>query len=165
MKNKLFIIVFFFGGSCGDNSRLAYYQDPFLDSFRGRGIKYMLSFDSEDTLNVDTVTFDSIGGISRLRAYGLKERRAYDSLNFIRRKLQINDIPVNYLFKYHFDRKGYLIQEWIKIPHLNWSYSNNEIDTIVRTVKYKLDAGGKVIEEIDSLGNELSLFFIMYRIF
>jgi len=158
-KNILILLIGLTAGcvSC-NNRRLSYYQDPFLDSFRDKGIKYILSYDPDDSLDVDSAALDSSGNIVRLRSFGLKERRSYDSLHFIKRVLQINDIPSNHWMRYYFDKDGLLVQEWNHIGHLEWSFNKSDIDTVTRLVKFEIDKTGVILSEIDSAANERAVF-------
>ncbi|HEY9005060.1 MAG TPA: hypothetical protein VIM75_02955 [Ohtaekwangia sp.] len=158
-KNILILLIGLIAGCVSrDNRSLSYYQDPFLDSFRDKGIKYILSYDPDDSLDVDSATLDSSGNIVRLRSFGLKERRSYDSLHFIKRVLQINDIPSNHFMRYYFDKDGFLVQEWNHIQHLRWSFNEADIDTVTRVIKFEIDKTGLIVNEIDKGANEYTQF-------
>src|SRR5688500_12697721 len=73
------------------------FRDPFLDSFRAHGISVMIAHNPEDSLHIDSTFFDKSGNIVRIHQTGLAERRAFDSLHYLTRLLQISDIADNYV--------------------------------------------------------------------
>jgi hypothetical protein len=143
--------------SCGRSHDLKYYSDPYLDSFRRRGMRYMICFDADDSLVSDTITFDKEGNIIELKSFGLNERRSYDSLYFVKHILRINDTPSNHFINYFFNNKGQLVQEWREVNHLDWSLEESQTDKVSRVILFELDGNGRITQEIDTTGNELAL--------
>jgi outer membrane protein assembly factor BamB len=157
--NPIILIIFLLClFSCDKSPRLKSYPDPYLDSFRGRGIKYMISFDPHGYSYTDTTTFDSSGNIVHSKGFGLIGRKAYDSLNFITHLLTINDIPSNYLIEYSFNKDGDLVQVWNRVNHLNWSLDDSDIGKAERAVKFDLDKERRIAQEIDTTSNEYTQF-------
>lgn len=141
-------------------------QDPYLDAFRNRNIKYMLTYlttsDSSDfeAVSNDTTTFDRQGNFLFRKAFMHHERRQYDSLNFLTRMLVITDGPrQNYTINYYFDSNSNLVQEWFDHKYtLEWSLPKSDTGALVNTIKYELDDKGRVIKEIGSTGKVYSIY-------
>lgn len=134
------------------------FVDPYLDSFRGKGIKHMISFSPDEAELIDTVTFDSSGNIVTFKSFGVTEFRVYDSLNFLTKKLTIDDSPENYLIHYIVNDDGYLIQEWNTVNSLNLRVDDKDIGDSFKVIVFELDNSGRVKKEIDSTLQEYSVY-------
>lgn len=143
--------------NCTRRHSLRPYPDPYLDSFRNRGIQYMISVN--DSIFADTIIFNRYGDIDEIKSRGLRERRSYDSLFFIRRKLRMDDIPANYFIEYYFNNAGQLVQEWREVNHFNWSSEKMEERKIARIILFDIGEDGEILEELDTAANEVAVFF------
>ncbi|HEY9044966.1 MAG TPA: hypothetical protein VIN08_03690 [Ohtaekwangia sp.] len=141
--------------SCENQTSVRAYQDPYLESFYGKKIRKMISYDADDLLLTDTTSFDLAGNIVRIKQFGLVERREYDSLHFIRHLLVRNDVPENYFIDYFLDKEGHLIQHWTTVNHLDWYPRKDQKTRNERFVVFDLNSDGFVIKERDTVYNEL----------
>ncbi|HEY5750638.1 MAG TPA: hypothetical protein VIU12_31465 [Chryseolinea sp.] len=161
MRGLVFAIGLTFLGlfNCGSKHSLSGFPDPYMDSFRGQKIKFMIAYDPLNSGIADTTVFDETGNDVRFYGYGrMQQRILYDSLHFIKRQLILNDIPENDVYEYSFDQNGILIQECREIEHLNWELKKSDKSKHVRSVFFEINEQGQVIKEIDTTSHQISVY-------
>lgn len=135
-------------------------RDPFLDSFKGKSIKKVVSFESKDMRLADTIFFDEQGNIIEKRQYGLTLKTAYDSAGFPTRMLFLNDAPYNFIIDYRVDKThSRITQRWRTIRTMDWNFRESDINkTSFNVVTFEYD-NGVITAKKDSLANLTTRYF------
>jgi hypothetical protein len=134
------------------------FPDPYLASFKNKGIQYLLRFDANFPEEIDTTAFDKEGNVIWVKEVWSRDQYRYDSLGFLNRYLSISDVIQNYSINYKIIGDT-LIQTWTEIIHRNWDYDLNDLNENGKIViKFKLDKAGKVISEVDEFGKTSSIY-------
>lgn len=144
--------------SCNNSKKTLVSSDPYLDSFRGHELSKMIGTSPQDSFYVDTTQFDASGNIIRMKKIGLREQRSFNDQHLIVRLLKLGDgLGENYVVKYRFDELS-INQQWFRLRHLNWTYNNKDSLALEKTVEYRLDETGRIVECIDPANEEKSFF-------
>lgn len=143
---------------CKNSVKLKAYQDPFLDSFRGRKVKYLISYVPEYSDFADTTRFNEMGDRVQFISSGFEERSEYDSLHFITRLWQRSDVLVNLRYKYSLDESGILTQQCDELKSGDWRLGTSGESELFRVVFFKIDEEGKIVYETDTASNLKTLY-------
>jgi hypothetical protein len=153
----LWLIVIVLLTSCRDRITAPCYPDPLAESFRDKNPSYILRIDKEEPNAADSIILDVHGNIVRTVEPGSVKRFEYDKRHFITRMWVRDDSPVHYKIDYRRE-DNYLVQYWTNIRSRKWNYSNDDLGERYKTVYFKVNTDGKIIEEIDSLSGDREAF-------
>jgi len=132
-------------------------NDPFLESFKGKGLKMAVIAESGSASINDTIFFDRVGNIISKKNVYSTHQYGYDETGNLDRVLSINDIPSNYLIKYEYN-KGVVLQTWYLLNHLKWEKENEILDTIDRVVKFEFDKLRNLKQEVNLSFGEITKY-------
>ena len=122
------------------------FSDPYLQSFRNKNIKYVISerLEAKD-LYPDTIELDQQGNIVRIRRWGEEERRTYDSNGILLRWWLRSDITLHYIAKYsvHGDT---LVQLWRKLNSHVWDLGSDTTTRPYEVNFFVLDKSGRITQ-------------------
>jgi hypothetical protein len=124
------------------------FSDPYLNSFRGKDIKYVILERQDWHSNPDTIELDRVGNIVRIESGASTVRQSYDSLGFLRRKLERSDISSHYLIRYSL-KGDTLLQIWREINSSNWNLGTDTSSRWHHVVIFEYDSKGKIATEIN----------------
>ncbi|MGC3945589.1 MAG: hypothetical protein QM762_13900 [Chryseolinea sp.] len=129
-------------------------SDPYLESFRDKGIKYVISEKLGRATDPfpDTIQLDRLGNVQRIRRYGEEERRAYNDSNFLVRRWLRSDVTVQYDIRYSM-LGDTLVQSWRELNSRNWD-SHQDTSGRQRDVNlFVFDPAGRIAHEFtDGVG-------------
>lgn len=127
-------------------------SDPYLQSFRNKKIKYVISERLEvKDFYPDTIEFDRQGNIVRIRhtrIWGDEERRAYDSSGFLVRRWLRSDVVLQYIARYSI-KGDTLVQSWRELKSHDWDLSGDTTSMPREVDHYIFDQKGKLIHGSD----------------
>jgi hypothetical protein len=157
LKNSALVILMIVVAQCGSKGDVQIvtslppeFSDPYLQSFRNKNLKYVLSerIIGTKALDPDTIELDRRGNIVRIAGPNGREKRAYDVNNFLVRRRLSSDIVENYIARYSI-RGDTLFQSWRELNSNDWNLHG---DTTTRPYKFKIfvfNQNGKVIHEFN----------------
>src|SRR5882762_5484899 len=144
--------------NCDSRHSLKNYQDPYLDSFRGSGVRYRISYNVNYPEFSDTAVFDKSGSLIQFLSQGLEERKAYDSLRFLSKLWQRSDVLYNLRYKYSWSENGLLVEECRELADWDWQRPANERDRLFRAVFFEIDREGNITSETDTVEHTKILY-------
>lgn len=122
------------------------FNDPYLNSFRGKNIKYVIQQNEDQHLYPDTIELDKAGNIIRIKSWFVTELLSYDSIGFLQRKLHVSDIVLNYVIKY--SPKGDTLQQtWREINSSDWNLGMDTSSIRHHVVLYIYNSKGRIESE------------------
>jgi hypothetical protein len=151
------VIIGFVGSSC--KNRPIKYPDPYLDALRSNKVAEIHKFDRNDTATSAISLFDGNENVLIKFAFGrLVEQRQFDSLNFLTRLLMRNDIPVNYVYRYHPASDGVLVQECLEYENVKWELDGAELPEAKGGAVFRIADDGRISEEVNDVTGERTTF-------
>ena len=161
-KNIAYIILTIVALQCGRKEQVQSgvtisppeFSNPYLQSFRNKNIKHIISERLGPTKDPypDTIDFDRRGNIVRIKRSGEEEKRAYDANDFLVRRWQTSDVTVQYIARYsvHGDT---LVQSWRKLNSRDWHLQGDTTTRPHEINYFVFDRAGRIIQEfIDGSG-------------
>ena len=158
LRNICLLILTLIGVQCGSKEKVQTgvanlppeFNDPYLQSFRNKNIRYAISERLSLTRDPypDTIDFDQRGNIVRIRRYGGEEKRAYDSNDFLVRRWERSDVTMQYIARYsvHGDT---LIQSWRELNSHDWELRGDTTSEPHEVNYFVFDQNGRVIQEFN----------------
>jgi len=133
-------------------------NDPYFNSFVGKGIKMAISFEDQSPSVSDTLWFDREGRLVFKSEIFSTTKYGYDSTGNLERILSVDDVPSNYLIDYRWGEEHALFQNWYPIKHLKWEFEPQDIDSVDRIVKLEFDDAGRLQEEVNLTIGEVTKY-------
>lgn len=136
--------------SCSDKRSIfpIEFNDPYLNSFRGKNIKYVIMERQDRQSSPDTIELDNAGNIIRIKSWWSTELRSYDSIGFLQRLRHRSDITLNYILRYSL--KGDTLQQtWREINSPEWNLDSDTSSTTHHVLFFICDGKGRIATEID----------------
>lgn len=145
------------GNSLGTSEISTLKNDPFIESFKDKGIRMQVSYNKLSPKLRDTVKFDLKGRVElESDNYSTKEYK-YDSIGNLTRIMLNDDAPSNYYLEYYIDGSS-VIQNWNLINHMRWEFTSQDLDSADRVVKFLFDDNGKIEKEINLNNGEVTKY-------
>lgn len=140
--------------ACSDQKTIESFPDPYLNSFRGKGIKTILMTDLNDSLGwtTDTISLDTKGNVLRIKRFSYEQFREYDKLNYLISMRTVTDIYENYVIKYYYSQDD-LIQEWSSLGNSDLVSADSSSKVVFNRVRFKLKSE-RIVGLVDSLNNQ-----------
>lgn len=140
--------------SC-QRDQLKYDWDPYLESFKDKGIRCLISTHYLDTLDthadslIDSIQFNRAGYITEKKMMGSKTRMAYDSLGRLIHILSEGDTYSNIFYTYEL-QDSVMFRYGFQIKHLGWVFNNEDVDSSTKSVmKYNFNNEGQIAAQQD----------------
>ena len=144
---------------CNSSMTEPIFLDPYMDSFRGKNLKWMVGYDPRDSSLIDTTFFNAGGDMTRKKGFMSDIRMEFDENHFITRRMQSGENGSNFLIENSIDPKGIVRQQWWTLNnHLRWDYDNAERDSLFRVVKFEFNRRGLLVKSIDSTANAIVVY-------
>jgi len=156
MKRLLIIFLILLGCTSKKETEFVNNFDPYLESFWGKGIKYLTI--GNPCCKNDTLWFDDDGNIIQIKSYGSFERMSFDRNHFLIRQLYKGDMVANYLVDYH--RAGdCLVQNWRELEHDKWELSPTDTSAHVYRFEKMYFNNGKIFRTVMSDSSLVTDYF------
>ena len=135
------------------------FNDPYLNAFRGKNIKYVI-LERQDRQSIpDTIELDKAGNIIRIMSWWSKELRSYDSQGFLQRVRQQSDITLNYVLRYSL--KGDTLQQtWREINSPDWNLNTDTVSNRDHVILFIYDSKGRIDTEIEYGGSSIKYVYV-----
>jgi len=166
MKYLVVLVSVLILSSCRrDQAQVARYDwDPYLESFKGKNIRYLVSTHYADSLGVrvdsliDSIEFNKAGYMIGKKMLGREILMAYDSLGRLNHILTEGETYSNISYAYEF-QDSVMVRYGFEIKHLDWIFDKMDVDSSTQSVmRYRFNSNGQIEEQRDQTGEMVVRF-------